>query len=491
MRGSTVLTLILIEQHAVHDRELSPYSTIKTTMTPSISAIERNNPPPRRKSCAACIKAKRRCTQESPACQRCTQRTLVCQYPEGRVSKRPLPPKTPATPSRSSTGPPSALPTPGPLWDLSAWEHSSTSCESLELVDPHAILLDASDTLNLFTFDNLDPVFGEPSIHIDEPAVLSDTMSTAVSDFGTATTRIINDLVIPGPPARLPQTAAVAWAFKNRLNFALDKIRDAPRQMVCENQTPWSHPCLYEHHMPQSMQDAYSSCALHLSKNALNTEIITRNIESRIATLLSTPLPLSSPVDLLARVQSLLLYQIIRVQDNSYKSFSAVNDTTAALEEAAFALASHISFEEEEEISDCPTSDETHRPPLQYLSMTRQVWETWLFQESARRTFLIVFFFVRMYRLLRGEVPTGCDGRLGMSRSCFTVGEGVWGAREAVGFGVERGRGRWWVVRDVNFRDVLGKARGEEVDVFGKMVLSSFWGIDETRGWLMGVGGDL
>ncbi|KAK4173936.1 hypothetical protein QBC36DRAFT_334822 [Triangularia setosa] len=464
-------------------------------MSPSISAIERNNPPPRRKSCLACIKAKRRCTQESPACQRCTQRNLACQYPEGRISKRP-------SESRSSTGPPSALQTPGSSWDFYSWEHLSAHPEPQQLVDPHSILLNGPNALNLFTFNDLDPILGGPSMVANDPVQTPQNMTSHPPDFDTGTTRIINDLIIPGPPSSLPQAAAVAWAFKNRLNFALDNIRDAPRQMVCENQTPWSHPCLYEHSMPQSMQDAYSSCALHLSKNLTNAEIITRNIESRITTLLSSPLPLSSPVDLLARVQSLLLYQILRVLDNSYKSFSLINDTTAALEEAAFALMSHITFEEGtfDLTSDRPhppptfsqpsaKSDEIHLP-LHPLSATRQFWSTWIFQESARRTFLIVFFFVQIYRLLKGDVPTECDGKLGMNSS-FTLGEGVWKARDPLTFGVEWAKGRKWAVRNVNFRDVLGKARGEDVDLFSKMVLSSFWGINETKGWLMSVGGDL
>lgn len=42
-----------------------------------------------------------------------------------------------------------------------------------------------------------------------------------------------------------------------------------------------------------------------------------------------------------------------------------------------------------------------------------------------------------------------------------------------------------------SFNAALGKARAEDVDVFSKMVLSSFLGIDEARGWLMSTGGDL
>ena len=37
-------------------------------------------PPPRRKSCSACVKAKRRCDQLAPTCSRCIEKNLACTY---------------------------------------------------------------------------------------------------------------------------------------------------------------------------------------------------------------------------------------------------------------------------------------------------------------------------------------------------------------------------------------------------------------------------
>ncbi|POR34231.1 Uncharacterized protein TPAR_05558 [Tolypocladium paradoxum] len=55
----------------------------------SLTARERANPPPRRKSCEACIKAKRRCDSAVPACLRCSQRRITCEYP-GRSARHRL-----------------------------------------------------------------------------------------------------------------------------------------------------------------------------------------------------------------------------------------------------------------------------------------------------------------------------------------------------------------------------------------------------------------
>ncbi|KAG8408688.1 hypothetical protein J3458_019709 [Metarhizium acridum] len=63
-------------------------------MNCSLTALERNDPPSRRKSCSACIKAKakQRCDFALPACLRCSQSNVACEYPkrsERRATQRP------------------------------------------------------------------------------------------------------------------------------------------------------------------------------------------------------------------------------------------------------------------------------------------------------------------------------------------------------------------------------------------------------------------
>lgn len=45
-------------------------------------------PPPRRKSCGACIKAKRRCDLQRPFCGRCSSKNILCDYGEARSRQR-------------------------------------------------------------------------------------------------------------------------------------------------------------------------------------------------------------------------------------------------------------------------------------------------------------------------------------------------------------------------------------------------------------------
>lgn len=41
------------------------------------------------------------------------------------------------------------------------------------------------------------------------------------------------------------------------------------------------------------------------------------------------------------------------------------------------------------------------------------------------------------------------------------------------------------------FRDVLREARGDDIEDFGKMILTTMMGIEETKGWLHSIGATL
>jgi hypothetical protein len=49
-------------------------------------------PPSRRKSCAECVKGKRKCGMELPRCRRCSKKDITCSYPSVRLG---LPSDTP------------------------------------------------------------------------------------------------------------------------------------------------------------------------------------------------------------------------------------------------------------------------------------------------------------------------------------------------------------------------------------------------------------
>jgi hypothetical protein len=263
---------------------------------PSLSKVERGDPPPRRKSCAVCIKAKRRCDLGLPACLRCTQRKLDCRYPAGRTS-RPESTRTPAASgARHPRGPDVGTLTheqrvPG---DYTVFFHEmqaqvcttqgfntlpTTTAATTTWVDAQTLsaipeldptmFLSGPDMLvpPSAGFDMLDyPLDSEPG------ANNSDTTAARPDSFNPSTSPSPRVPVVVTTTRELVQQASFSAPvdcglvrpkgsydsfsriIATRLQYSLDRILEAPQQMVLENETPWCHPHLYRESMPRCME---------------------------------------------------------------------------------------------------------------------------------------------------------------------------------------------------------------------------------------------
>ncbi|KAJ5389100.1 uncharacterized protein N7496_000168 [Penicillium cataractarum] len=181
-----------------------------------------------------------------------------------------------------------------------------------------------------------------------------------------ATRSMSNELLIPRerPPKSLPQIIA------SRFQFAIDVLKNTPKIMVLENQTPWCHRYLYKDHMPKSIKDAYTCCSLYMSKNEIYAALIMSLIDDRMRDVLLLPEP-NSDLEILTLNHSLILFQIMRLFDGDICSQATEDQTLATLESSAYLL-------------------------LQRL-------ESWVLQESARKTVLCAFYFIKIFKLLRGK----------------------------------------------------------------------------------------
>ncbi|KAK3352690.1 hypothetical protein B0T25DRAFT_500981 [Lasiosphaeria hispida] len=441
----------------------------------SWSTAERQNPPPRRKSCAACIKAKRRCTLESPSCLRCSQRALECIYPPG-------------TSSRSRTRAPLRAAAPQPV--------------SVPALDPHSTFITsawpggAASTVPLAEFHHAAPgLDGSPLAPIEYGNTIS---SMAELDLRASVSGDTHSSTSLSPPVTSSDDR-LSFAIRTRLQYAIDKMSSSVRQMVLECQTPWCHPSVYNHSMPQAMQDTLSSCALHMAKNPVNAHIINHTISQRAEELIASPMP-ANPLDILARAHAVLLYQIIRLFDTDVRAQNAAEATMYSIEQTAFLLMQVISFEEGtfEPLGypsvgvSTPKAAPNQIYDLETLPAPIQTfWETWVFQESARRTFLIIFFFLRTYHVLRGRSEkTSCDGKLNLCHS-FTLSAHLWGAKDYNDFSEAWNMKKHFVVKNGDFTETLTDAQGDDVDDFGKIFISTVLGIEEAKRWLVARGGSL
>lgn len=217
-------------------------------MSQSLSAVERRNPPPRRKSCETCTRAKRRCDLGTPTCLRCSQRKLACVYPQAPVGRR-----------RAPTLPAISPPVDPPSNDTST-EPLVRSNRSLELgvmsgcpASPLQHLDHSSPDLDL-GWGRVCPVF-----EIAEDGGNQDWSWTTAADAAPPAAGLV-----PCADSRLSPSGwvddmdVVSVLVSHRFQYAIDEMVRAPKRMVFENQTPWCHPQTYAEAMPRSMQGADS-----------------------------------------------------------------------------------------------------------------------------------------------------------------------------------------------------------------------------------------
>ncbi|RDH15941.1 hypothetical protein M747DRAFT_267180 [Aspergillus niger ATCC 13496] len=400
------------------------------------SSAERTNAPPRRKSCEACKIAKRRCDLAWPACFRCARRNQVCIYP-GR--------------------------------------------------QPQSMDVQATSLAMNFLEDPLLPVHAEaqcvPDIHLHLPEV----DSLCALELPTPETEVTN-LLAQCPPLEIPglsltqegpgptmirtrSSLSISAIVTERLQFGMDVLKQAPRMMVLENQTPWCHRQLYKDGMPRSMQDAVACCALYMARNEINAPVILSSFKTRIDDLLASPPP-KTPLEALAHTQSLILYQIMRLFDGDIHARLSAEPLIPMLETSAFSLLNYVYFPAAE-------PDTALTAPMDAVM---QSWTEWVYQESARRTALFTFYLVQIYRLVTGENNLSCDGRLGLIHSWY-LSAYLWSAQTAFDFAVAWNENQHFVVCNADFGHVLERARPSDVDVFGRMLLSTLLGIDQVKAW--------
>ncbi|KAK9354676.1 hypothetical protein V1505DRAFT_386782 [Lipomyces doorenjongii] len=229
--------------------------------------------------------------------------------------------------------------------------------------------------------------------------------------------------------------------------------------MVLENQTAWCHPRLYIDFMPRSMQDALACCALYLAKNHINAPII---FSTKVSDLLAAPEP-TTAIELLARTQALILYQIIRIFDGDIVAMAAAAATSSALEAATLALMPHVEFydtyimEEGGMLELCPLQRQRSSGYPGY-SKSLHVGPCCFRSSSCR---CIVY----------------------LSRTSPHDVTGV-NSQSALDFAIAWRDKKHFVVTKKNFSEVLHEANSDDLETFGKIMLTAAIGIDEAKEWL-------
>jgi hypothetical protein len=394
------------------------------------------NPQGRQKSCSECAKAKRRCDLQQPSCLRCTRQDLTCTYP---------PPAGATVPSES---------------------HSTTNLMDRIVEDNNFLPFDtptfpSGPDAELLDFDF---VAGLGSIESFDDQLNGDF------DDAMPLTRL-NYL-----PGKMFSASHISSHAQSRVEYSIEQLKAAPAMMVQENQTPWCHPHLYEEYMPRSLQDAHAACALYSSRNDVNGTFVARHITDHLKDLLDTPIP-SNSTELLARVQALVLYQAMLVFSGDIRYYGQVNAMIRQLEEVGDVLEHHVRQH----------ADPSGSLPLYPMTEARAAWKSFIFREAARRSLLISFHFLALCNLMRGHLSTCATSRAYGSR--VTISAHLWKAPSAFEFAVAWNERKHHLIKDLDFTDMLEVAKADDIDVFGRMLMTGLMGIDDVQGWFHTRGG--
>lgn len=433
-------------------RGFTPYILYVTAVQASRSMppARTHNAQGRQKSCSQCVKGKRKCDTGQPRCARCSRRGLSCVYPQQPSQQR----ATPTLDEFFNQHDEAAVVANEPL-------HSNVALSPFNLVEElHA----TAPNDQLFDFDLSSAVTSLSSL---------ENLAGTWNDEAT--------MVVPHNFYNSAKPLSFSWAdldslAKSRVGYAMDQLKLAPKTIVEANATLWSHAALYDEYMPRPMQDAQAACALYNAKNKVNADFVNRHIMNRVEELLVTPIP-SAAAEVAAHAHALMLYQIMFVFGGDICLHSHIEALLPHLEEVGSTLLDLCRQE----------VDPTGTLPLYPSTIAQNAWRFYILRETLRRIVLSLYQFLAICHLLLGRRDT-CAPDLARGHT-VTLSAHLWRAGSAFDFAVAWNTKKHFVVRDLDFTEVLRDAQPDDVDEFGKTMLVGLQGVDDVKGWFYTRGG--
>ncbi|PVH71455.1 hypothetical protein DL98DRAFT_521045 [Cadophora sp. DSE1049] len=217
-------------------------------MNPGVVIVHRSDT--RRKACAGCVKAKRRCDLILPACSRCMKRNMGCSYGDNGIvvgeQQQPV---------------------------------ISTSSAELEETVPQWPVI---------------PFTPPPEPTMELELGYEDFFSSPYSSFP------FPQIVVTDP---------------FQIEYCISELKRSVETVVLEGRTPFIHPDLYSETMPETYQDLLGVCSLYMQRTPRNYPMVFRMMDAKLKRLGNSAKSVVQLGQWLLHVQTLIMYQIIRLFD--------------------------------------------------------------------------------------------------------------------------------------------------------------------------------
>jgi len=200
---------------------------------------------------------------------------------------------------------------------------------------------------------------------------------------------------------------------QDQVDFCISQFKACIPQLVQQNRSPFIHPDSYQHMPPGIYQDLLGVSAMYSQKTPQSQTVTFSMLDSRVSSLLTASRSSCWSIkDYLVGVQSLIMYQIIRLFDGDIRQRANAERHLTLLESWTIRLQSMG--------NNCQHDD----------TSPESLYEYWVLIESIRRTVIMSVMLQAMYSILKdgfctsvpllGTLPVSVDGSL------WNVPEEVW-----------------------------------------------------------------
>ena len=387
----------------------------------------------RKKSCTACVKSKRRCDLEYPFCRRCLVKGLDCTYPTTSSVRDK---KVVVTRQREA----GLLP-----------REASAVDSSAELLPFNGASTDAQGHN------------GRSFLCARSASSSSSSPDSWQDELAVSASSLLDNVPFEEPQLRRalwPEVTAPSYLNEGQVQYVLRALRSFVPSMAYTGSTPFLHQKLWQRHQPESYQDCVTISALYLCKTSVNASLITNTINSKIARSRAASSNWSL-LEHLAAVQTLIIYQIIRLFDPNLNDQVQAQKHNVLLETWAAHLWKRF-FNEPTLLANC--------------------YETWVFNESVRRTIMMSVFVRCAWSLytrdgLADQVPVLARIPFTKDLHAWRTDPEEWNSSVLPGMLEEDGltaymdfTNKWTHEKEV-----------ETLDPFGKLLLAACRGGDDPR----------
>ncbi|KAI1086783.1 hypothetical protein F5B19DRAFT_110755 [Rostrohypoxylon terebratum] len=408
----------------------------------------------RRKACAACTRAKRPCSKRWPCCERCERKNVPCRYPPINQTAREY--------AVADDGSAAAEKTP----------------DSAEEPLP----------IHVVTFEPLLSCFRKTDAdETDHPC------ATGLAK-DTKTLRLEHDWFYSPDSWTIAHTSTPAFpasAFDPAgLKQHVATVQSWLRRWAATGRSPFIHHRLYSQRMPRCVQDAYTTLTAYLSRTPETSDLCFRIVQDRAAGIVgeaqsgtesASSSMLSDPLDHLARVHALFVYQMIGLFDGDIAMRAAAEGHMPILTSWVAEMWQSAGFDANmysAVLSLQGGVDGAVNSPKPISVSSTVPWQRWIVSESIRRAWLSATITQAVYQLLK-EGWAECPGSIN-----WTPRAGLWEAPDQFSWNklVTGGRGPLFVP-SLRADLLYKKASPAEVDEFGHAVLAVEFGLEHTRRW--------